>query len=91
MCAYFIKSEGLTPSKRDVVDSAAHGTGGPLGWSRPLAGDPASRDFVRLPVPAALRTETTTARTGGGPRGCLNCSKPQPARGMRSSTYHAFS
>ncbi len=87
---YFIKSEDLAPSNEISVDSAAHGTGGPLGVSVRSPVIPAARDFVRAAGAVGIPTGDYNGRDRGGPAGVASLFQTTTRKGMRSSTYHAF-
>lgn len=87
---YFIKSEDLAPSNEIAVDSAAHGTGGPLGVSVRSPVIPAARDFVRAATATGIPVGDYNGRDRGGPAGVTSLFQTSTRKGKRSSTYHAF-
>ena len=87
---YFIKSEDFTPSNEIVVDSAAHGSGGPLGVSVRSPVIPAARDFVTAAGATGIPTGDYNGRDRGGPAGVASLFQTTTRKGMRSSTYRAF-
>ncbi len=87
---YFIKSEDLAPSNEIAVDSAAHGTGGPLGVSVRSPVIPASRDFVKAAAATGIPVGDYNGRDRGGPKGVASLFQTSTRKGKRSSTYHAF-
>ena len=87
---YFIKSEDLAPSNEISIDSAAHGTGGPLGVSVRSPVIPAARDFVKASEATGIPGGDYNGRDRGGPAGVSSLFQTTTRNGMRSSTYRAF-
>jgi choline dehydrogenase-like flavoprotein len=87
---YFKKSEDLTPSNEIVVDSEAHGRGGPLGVSVRSPVIPASRDFVSAAEASGIPRGDYNGMSRGGPEGVASLFQTTTRNGMRSSTYRAF-
>lgn len=87
---YFRKSEGLVASDAIPVDTAAHGTDGPLGVSVRQPVLPGARAFVDAAVAAGIPEGDYNGSDRGGPDGVVSLLQTTTRDGKRASTYHAF-
>ena len=87
---YFRKSEGLVPSDAIPIDTAAHGTSGPLGVSVRNPVLPGAQAFVDAAVAAGIPAGDYNGLSRGGADGVVSLLQTTTKDGKRSSTYHAF-
>ncbi|MEO8028482.1 MAG: GMC family oxidoreductase N-terminal domain-containing protein, partial [Bryobacteraceae bacterium] len=87
---YFQKSEGLALCDEVVIDTAEHGTDGPLGVSVRSPVVAGARDFVDAAAAAGIPRGDYNGRDRRRPEGVVSLMQTTTRAGKRSSTYRAF-
>ena len=87
---YFKKSEDLIPSNEIIVDTEAHGHGGPLGVSVRAPTLDAARGFVDACEAAGIPRGDYNGRDRLRSEGVASLFQTTTRNGKRCSTYHAF-